>query len=199
VGRNLRAGPALSDDDFAEPNDGVSPAQPNDGVISAGPLEGVRFRRPTEADYATIVAVIDDWWGGRQLDHLLPRLWLQHFTGTSWLAETGDGKLAGFVVGFLSPDHPRAAYCHLIAASPNRRRRGLGRQLYERFFADARAGGRTTVTAITWPANRASIAFHRALGFEVLDGPGRQNLYGTPAVAGYDFDREDRAVLVRSI
>jgi len=162
-------------------------------------LEGLTFRRPTEADYPAISEVIDDWWGGRQLDHLLPRLWLQHFTGTSWVAETADGRLAGFLIGFLSPDRPEVAYCHLVATNPNLRRRGLGRALYERFFDDARAGGRSVVDAITWPANHPSIAFHRALDFEVQAGPGSQNLYGTPARAGYDFDREDRAILVRRL
>ena len=161
--------------------------------------EGVAFRRPTEADYAAISRVLDDWWGGRKIDVLLPRLWLQHFTGTSWLAETQDGRLAGFLVGFMSPDQPEVAYCHMIATNPNLRGRGLGRALYERFFADARAAGRTRVTAITWPANRPSLAFHRALGFEVQVGAGSQNLYGTPSQAGYDFEREDRAILVRAI
>lgn len=167
--------------------------------MSGEGLEDVTFRRPTEADYPAVSRVIDDWWGGRQLDHLLPRLWLQHFTGTSWLAEAGDGRLAGFLVGFLSPDMPNVAYCHLVATNPNLRRRGLGRALYERFFDDARAGGRSVVSAITWPANRTSIAFHRALGFDIQGGPESQNLYGTPAWAGYDFDREDRAILSRRL
>jgi predicted GNAT superfamily acetyltransferase len=159
----------------------------------------IRYRRPTEADYVTIVRVVDDWWGGRHLDELLPRLWLQHFAGTSWLAETLDGKLTGFLVGFMSPDHADTAYCHMVAANPNLRHEGVGRELYERFFADARAAGRSRVTAVTWPGNRASIAFHLAIGFELVTGPGSQNLYGTPAYPGYDFDREDRAVLVRRI
>ncbi len=162
-------------------------------------LEDLHVRRPIEADYPAISRVIDDWWGGQQLDHLLPRLWLQHFTGTSWLAESQDGRLAGFLIGFLSPDRPDVAYCHLIATNPNLRRRGLGRALYEHFFDDARAGGRSVVTAITWPANHSSIAFHRAVGFEVQGGPDTQNLSGTPAQAGYDFDREDRAILVRRL
>lgn len=160
--------------------------------------EGIRFRRPTEADYAAIIGLIDDW-GGRKMDVLLPRLWLQHFTGTSWLAEIDDGRLAGFLIGFHSPDHADVAYCRMIGTNPNLRKRGIGRALYERFFADARTGGRHTVRAITWPGNRASIEFHRALGFEVEAGPGSQNLYGTPAQAGYDFDREDRAILVRAV
>lgn len=157
------------------------------------------FRRPTEADYPTISRVVDDWWGGRKMDVLLPRLWLQHFTGTSWLAETPDGELAGFLVGFLSPDHPDVAYCHMLATNPNLRTRGVGRALYERFFEDARAGGRSIVTAVTWPANRTSLAFHRALGFEIVQGEGSQNLYGTPALAGHDFGREDKATLARRL
>jgi ribosomal protein S18 acetylase RimI-like enzyme len=157
------------------------------------------YRRPTEADYPRISRVVDDWWGGRKMDVLLPRLWLQHFTGTSWLAETPEGDLAGFLVGFLSPDHPQVAYCHMIAAHPSLRGQGVGRALYERFFEDARAGGRSTVKAVTWPANRASLAFHQALGFEILGGEGTQNLYGTPAQPGYDFDREDRATLTRRL
>ena len=163
------------------------------------PLQGITFRRPTEADYTPIVRVIDDWWGGRNLSQLLPRLWLQHFTGTSWLAEGPDGRIAGFLIGFLSPDQPDTAYCHMIATNPNLRKRGLGAALYEHFYEDARAGGRTKVKAVTWPGNRISLAFHRSIGFEIDNGPGSQNLYGTPAQAGYDFDREDRAIMVRHI
>lgn len=166
-----------------------------------GPMDAATlvYRRPAEADYPRISRVIDDWWGGRRMDVLLPRLWLQHFTGTSWVAETPEGELAGFLVGFLSPDHPDVAYCHMLATHPNLRGRGVGRALYERFFGDARAAGRTEVRAVTWPANRTSLAFHRAMGFEVVGGEGTQNLYGTPAHPAYDFDREDRATLVRRL
>ncbi|MBI2780192.1 MAG: GNAT family N-acetyltransferase [Chloroflexi bacterium] len=160
---------------------------------------GIALRRPTEADYPGMVRVIDDWWGGRTMDALLPRLWLQHFTGTSWLAETTASELAGFLIGFHSPDRANVAYCRLVATNPNLRGRGVGRALYERFFDDARRAGRHEVRAITWPGNRPSIAFHRALGFQVEVGPGSQNLYGTPAQPGYDFDREDRTILVRTI
>jgi predicted GNAT superfamily acetyltransferase len=87
----------------------------------------------------------------------------------------------------------------MVGSDPNRRRRGLGRALYEHFFDDARRVGASRVVAITWPGNRASIAFHRALGFTVSAGPGSQNLYGTPAYRDYDFDREDRTVLSRDL
>jgi len=160
-------------------------------------MTGITFRRPTEADYPAMVRVIDAWWGGRDMQWLLPRLWLQHFSSSSWLAETDKGELAGFLVGFLSQDRLDTAYCRLIATNPNLRRQGLARELYDHFFADARAAGRGKVMAITWPGNRTSIAFHRAVGFELDAGPGTQRLYGSPAYPAYDFEREDRAVLTK--
>ena len=169
------------------------------GMVQPMDAGALVFRRPVEADYSRIVRVADDWWGGRRIDVLLPRLWLQHFTGTSWLAETSDGRLAGFLIGFMSPDQADVAYCHMLATHPNLRGQGVGRALYERFFEDARAAGRSTVKAVTWPANRTSLAFHRAMGFEIVGGEGSQNLYGTPSQPGYDFDREDRATLVRNL
>jgi ribosomal protein S18 acetylase RimI-like enzyme len=156
--------------------------------------EEVTFRRPVEADHRFLVDRVDEWWGGRKLRHLLPRLWLRHFTGTSWIAEDRSGAIVGFLVGFISPDDPAEAYIHMAATSPNHRRAGLGRALYDRFLADARARGACHVTAVTWPGNQVSVGFHRALGFTPDDGPGTQRLYGTPAYPDYDGDGQDRVV-----
>jgi ribosomal protein S18 acetylase RimI-like enzyme len=158
----------------------------------------VSFRRPTEADYRPIVDRVDEWWGGRRMRQLLPRLWLLHFTATSWIAEGRDGRIEGFLVGFVSPDDPAVAYVHMIGTDPNRRRTGLGRALYDQFIADVAERGVTRVRAITWPGNRTSVAFHQALGFRPLDGPGSQRLYGTVAFADYDGDGEDRVVFERA-
>jgi GNAT superfamily N-acetyltransferase len=160
---------------------------------------GIRLRRPVETDYPIVIAVVDQWWGGRQLRHLLPRLWFQHFTGTSWIAETEGGRLAGFLVGFVSPDDPGIGYVHMIASDPNLRTRGLGRALYDVFIADVSARGVRRVKAITWPGNRASVGFHQAIGFRVEGGPDSQRLYGTPAYPAYDGEGEDRVVFVRDI
>jgi ribosomal protein S18 acetylase RimI-like enzyme len=108
---------------------------------------------------------------------ILPRLFLDHFHATSTVAESGD-DLAGFLIGFLSPSLPGAAYIHFVGVHPAHRRTGLARVLYERFFALAAADGRTVVRAVTAAANERSIAFHAALGFSVsdpvpgYDGPG---------------------------
>jgi len=158
-----------------------------------------RFRRPVEADHRRLVGQVDDWWGGRRLHQILPRLWFQHFTGTSWVVEDGTGRLVGFIVGFISPDHPEVAYIHMVATSPNDRRAGLGRALYERFIADVGSRGVRQVMAITWPGNRVSVEFHRAMGFAPDDGPGTQRLYGTPAYPDYDADGDDRVVFSREL
>lgn len=158
-----------------------------------------RFRRPVETDHARLVGQVDEWWSGRKLHQLLPRLWLQHFTGTSWVLEDSRGSLIGFLVGFISPDHPDQAYVHMVATSPNHRGAGLGRALYERFFEDVKARGVRRVTAITWPGNRISVGFHRALGFTPFDGPGTQRLYGTPAYPDYDAEGDDRVVFSREL
>ena len=157
--------------------------------------EGLVLRRPVEADHARLVRVIDDWWGGRRLSVLLPRLWLQHFTGTSWIAETADGALAGFLVGFVSPDHPEVGYVHMVAANPNLRKRGVGRGLYAAFSEDCRARGVREIRAITWAGNRVSLGFHRALGFRPDDGPGTAPAYGVPAYRAYEGDDQDMVVL----
>ncbi len=134
------------------------------------------LRTATAADYDRIAAVLDDWWG-RPVSHALPRLFLDHFHATSAVAEAG-GDLAGFLIGFLSPSLPDAAYIHFAGVHPARRRDGLGRLLYERFFAVATAHGAAVVSAVTAPVNERSIAFHAALGFTVsdpvpgYDGPG---------------------------
>jgi ribosomal protein S18 acetylase RimI-like enzyme len=134
------------------------------------------LRTATPADYDRIAAVLDDWWG-RPVSHALPRLFLDHFHATSTIAEA-DSDLAGFLIGFLSPSVPDAAYVHFVGVHPGHRRGGLARLLYERFFAQAAAHGRVIVSAVTSPVNERSIAFHRALGFTVsdpvpgYDGPG---------------------------
>jgi GNAT superfamily N-acetyltransferase len=169
------------------------------GGANHKPLPDVRLRRPVEADHRAVVAVVDEWWGGRRIHQLLPRLWFQHFTGTSWIAETDDGRLAGFLVGFVSPDEPATGYVHMVGTNPNLRLAGLGRRLYGAFIDDVATLGVRRVKAVTWPGNRISVGFHVALGFRIEDGPGTQRLYGTPAYPDYDSLGEDRVVFERDV
>jgi predicted GNAT superfamily acetyltransferase len=137
------------------------------------------LRSATPEDHQPMLAVVDDWWG-KPMVALLPRLFLDHFHTTSFVAETDDGQMVGLLVGFFSQADPTAAYVHFVAVSPERRGDGLARTLYEAFFDLARADGRSQVTAITSASNDVSIAYHSAMGFEVIgpladyDYPGHQ-------------------------
>ncbi len=125
------------------------------------------LRPATLADHARILEVMPAWWGGRDLRALVPSLFLEHFAGTSLVAETGDGDLAGFLVGFVSQDHPDEAYVHMIGVDQAHRGDGLGRRLHDAFADAVRERGVRRVRCVTSTVNEASVAFHTAIGFVV--------------------------------
>jgi len=127
----------------------------------------VTIRPARPEDHARIVAVVDEWWGGRRMAALLPSLFLEHFAGTSLTAEDDRGELAGFLVGFDSPDHDGEAYVHFVGVRPDQRGSGLGRALHDRFAREAAERGVSTVRCVTSTVNAASVAFHTSIGFEV--------------------------------
>jgi ribosomal protein S18 acetylase RimI-like enzyme len=159
----------------------------------------VALRRPTIEDHAPLVGLVNEWWGGRPVRHRLPRLWFEHFTSTSAVAETSLGQRIGFAIGFVSPDRPRVGYLHLVGVAPGRRRRGIGRDLVEDVVARLADRGARTITTIAWPGDPIALAFLRSVRFEVDDGPGTRPLYGVPARTDWDHDGDDEAVLTRSI
>jgi ribosomal protein S18 acetylase RimI-like enzyme len=125
-------------------------------------MAAIRHAEP--ADYASVIGVIDDWWGGRPMAAMLPKLFFVHFRDTSFVAEQ-DGRVVAFLCGFRSQTHDDEAYIHFVGVDPSQRGSGLGRELYQRFFAAV--SPRAVVRAVTSPLNEQSVAFHRALGFEV--------------------------------
>ncbi len=145
-------------------------------------MSEVTVRHAKPSDYGRVIGRVNVWWGGRDMAPMLPRLFFLHFEGTSYVAEDAEGDLAAFLCGFLSQTDPVEAYIHFVGVSPEHRGGGLGRLLYERFFTEARDQGRTVVRCVTSPANEESLAFHRALGFEVdriaedYDGPGEDRV-----------------------
>ena len=156
------------------------------------------FRQPTEVDHARVLAVLEPWWcgfkgadGARERALLVPRLYFQHFTTTSCLAEHPDGTLAAFLVGFLSQTEPAIAYIHFVGVDPALHGQGVGRSLYEWFFDRARALGARRIKCVTSPGNTSSRAFHDRLGFTAspvvpnYDGPGLDRVTFTLRLADH--------------
>jgi ribosomal protein S18 acetylase RimI-like enzyme len=136
----------------------------------------MRVRPAGPRDYDRVISVLDDWWDGRQMHNMLPRLFFVHFQETCFVAQEGS-QLMGFLAGFLSQTYPDEAYIHFAGVHPERRRETVGRRLYLHFFDVAAAHGRSIVRCVTSPVNTGSLAFHQALGFNSelvpgYDGPG---------------------------
>lgn len=148
----------------------------------------VTIRHVHPSDYGRVIQHVNEWWGGRQMAPMLPRLFFVHFESTSFVADREDGTLAGFLIGFLSQTEPETAYVHFVGVAPEERRTGLGRELYERFFEAARTHGRTVVRCMTSPASADSIAFHESLGFEIES-----------VAEDYDGAGESRVMLARRL
>ncbi|MGW3471187.1 N-acetyltransferase family protein [Saccharopolyspora sp. NPDC000995] len=161
------------------------------------------LRQAEETDHSRIVAAIESWWTdsrspaeARELSLLVPRLFLQHFSGTSLVAERG-GETVGFLIGFLSADRAEDAYIHFVGVDPALRGGGLARRLHAEFFDTASSAGRSRVRCITSPANTASVAFHRRMGFELV--PGDTEIDGIPVHQDYDGRGHDRVCFVREV
>jgi ribosomal protein S18 acetylase RimI-like enzyme len=158
------------------------------GSGAPDPTSEVTIRHAHPSDYARVIQHVNAWWGGREMTPMLPKLFFLHFEGTSFVAEREDGTIAGFLIGFLSQTSHDEAYVHFVGVAPDQRESGLGRDLYESFFAAAREHRRTVVRCVTSPSNTESIDFHTALGF-VVDR----------IAPDYDGPGEDRALLVKQL
>jgi ribosomal protein S18 acetylase RimI-like enzyme len=166
----------------------ISRSSPSSSTSPRTISGAVQLRHAKPSDYGRIIGRINVWWGGREMAPMLPKLFFIHFEGTSFIAEDDAEELRGFVCGFLSQTADDEAYIHFVGVDPEARGLGVGRALYERFFEEVRANGRSVVRCVTSPANERSVAFHESLGFEV-----------ERVVPDYDGPGEDRALLVKQL
>ncbi|MBD2870541.1 GNAT family N-acetyltransferase [Paenibacillus arenilitoris] len=156
----------------------------------------MRIRHAASGDYYEISPLLDRWWGGRPISGLLPKLFFDHFNDTSFVAEE-DGVTVGFLIGFLSQSSRDEAYIHFVGVHPDYRKRRIGRTLYERFFDEMKRHGRTIVRCITSPVNRTSIAYHTAMGFQIVRGDGIAD--GVSVHSNYDGPGQDRVLFAKRI
>ena len=131
--------------------------------------DGLNLRNSKPTDHSRIINVLKDWWGGRDLTWMLPKLFLNHFTNTSFVIEK-DEKLIAFLIGFFSPAKPEEGYIHFAGVHPDYRGGGLGKFLYLRFFEICKENQRNTIRACTSPVNKGSIEFHKKIGFDITRG-----------------------------
>jgi GNAT superfamily N-acetyltransferase len=154
------------------------------------------IRHVEPSDYQPIISVINDWWGGRKMSDMLPKLFFVHFRQTSFVAEI-EGRIVGFIIGFLSQTFPTEAYIHFAGIHPDFRKCGLGRTLYERFFETMKKLGRKVVSCVTSPMNKDSIAFHLRMGFTIE--PSESMVDDIPVSKNYDGPGGDRVLFSKTV
>jgi ribosomal protein S18 acetylase RimI-like enzyme len=160
---------------------------------------GYSIRHTVEGDHLTVVDAIGRWWDTPNLallGLLMPRLFFQFFTQTSWIVETEHGKIGAFLIGFRSQDDPDVCYIHFVGVDPELRRSGVARELYLFFFETMKAKGCREARAITGSFNKRSQAFHAAMGFEQH---GDREIDGVLAYADYDGPGEPRVAFTRPL
>jgi ribosomal protein S18 acetylase RimI-like enzyme len=156
----------------------------------------MNVRQMTKSDFDRIVEVIDHWWGGPIGTFAHPIFFYE--LGVHALVIEQGTDMIGFLFGFIVPridprapptsDSERTGYIHLVGIHPDYRRRGVGRQLYDRFVSECRSAPCDKMKAITTPGNEGSIRFHVALGWNMQDvedyaGPGRRRIVFTKPLA----------------
>jgi L-amino acid N-acyltransferase YncA len=99
------------------------------------------------------------------------RAWMGDHSGAyPVIVAVDDGRVAGFAS--LSPYRPRPAYSTTVEDSvyvaADRRNRGCGRLLLAELVVMARAHGFHSVVGRIVGGHEASIALHRACGFELV-------------------------------
>jgi GNAT superfamily N-acetyltransferase len=159
-------------------------------------MSEVVIRNIEQEDYPLIISVVDEWWGGRPMAAMLPKLFFLHFSSTSFAA-VDDGQIVGFLIGFISQTFPDQAYIHFVGVHPARRGRGLGRLLYKSFFSTVASHGCRTAICVTAPVNCNSITFHLRMGFSMIDSDCMVD--DVPVVLNYDGAGEDRVIFTRDL
>lgn len=156
----------------------------------------MQVRPLVAADFDAIAPVIDAWWDGRPVHHLVHRAFFEHFSSTSF-AVAEAGELCAFLLAFRSQSRPHVVYIHLVGVAPGRHGRGYGRLLYTRLFERATALGCTEVHCITSPGNTGSIAFHRRLGFDLVRTGAEQD--GVPVSLDHAGRGQHRVLFRKSL
>lgn len=154
------------------------------------------MRKGRAEDYETIITVMPIWWNGRDLTHMIMKLFFYHFQDTIFIAEK-EGRIVGFIIGFLSQASPNEAYIHFLGVNPDYRNSGMGRALCERFFDECRNHGRNVVRSCTSPINKQSIAFHQHMGYKIE--PGDSQIDGLPVTSNYHRKNDPKVLFKKTL
>jgi predicted GNAT superfamily acetyltransferase len=111
------------------------------------------IRNVREDDYSIVIESLNDWWGGRNMTDMLPRLFFVHFQESSFIFEEA-GKIVGFLIGFISNTYKDIAYIHFVGVDPDFRKNKIAAGLYTRFTEYCLKHGVSNIKCVTSPVNK---------------------------------------------
>ncbi len=158
--------------------------------------EGLSVRNTRPSDHAGIIGVMLDWWNGRDLTHMLPKLFLVHFCNTSFIVEKGN-ELIAFLIGFMSPANPAEGYIHFSGVHPEYRGTGIGAFIYDRFTQLCIENNRSVIRACTSPVNKGSIDYHTHIGFKIEKG--EAVIEGVQVTLDYNRPNDPKVLFKKSL
>jgi ribosomal protein S18 acetylase RimI-like enzyme len=121
-------------------------------------------------------------------------MFINEFGNSAFVFKEGP-QVVAYLFGFIAQTGP-VGYVHLIGVRQSYKRQGLGRRLYQHFIEFAQAKGCQELKAITSKNNRASLAFHKSLGLELI---GKADDEGIPIVRDYSGPGQHRVVFRKKI
>ncbi len=165
-------------------------------VVKSDNMTG-QIRQINDSDYDEVIKNLNNWWGGRDMTDMLPRLFFKFFGSTGFIIKN-DEDVVGFLVGFIAQNNPQKGYVHFIGVNPDYRKKNVGKRLYNHFFDVMIQKGVSSVECVTSPANKNSIAFHQSIGFKIKAG-NRLTEEGISYFYNYDGAGEDRVVFSKEL
>lgn len=114
------------------------------------------------------------------------RIVIRYFGDTSYVAER-DGRILGFMWGFLSQSRPDTFFLWQIGVDPSTRGEGIGARILEVAEAELAEHGCRRIELTIDPSNRPSQRLFEKRGYSnISDGEGRTiEVEGVPAVFDY--------------
>ncbi|WP_280496513.1 diaminobutyrate acetyltransferase [Nocardia asiatica] len=92
-------------------------------------------------------------------------MWCRDFAGTSVVAEA-DGRVVGYVIGFVRPQAPDTVFVWQIAVDRAQRGRGIGAELLHTLLNSVAAQGVSVLETTISPDNAGSIALFTSVAGE---------------------------------
>jgi len=157
----------------------------------------VKISNIKPSDYDLVISKLNEWWGGRNMQDMLPKLFFKHFNSTSFIIKDAT-EVLGFLIGFKSQEILSLGYVHFIGVNPNFRNKNIGKKLYKVFFNEMKNQNILEIECVTSPNNQISIEFHKKLGFVPQKG-NRKNINDIPYFENYDGENEHRILFRKKL